>query len=251
MVNKSTSIQIYCAGSLREVINEIGSRFQAEFGPEVKVTAGPSGLLRERIETGDRPDVFASANMEHPRKLGGSGLAGPTVVFARNQLCVISRAKYGVTEENLLDKLLDPALRLGTSTPVLDPGGDYAWAMFRRADEIKPGSFERLTAKAQQFGRSSAFPPVKPGVLSLIEAFENDKVDMYVAYRTTARPLLGRVAGLAMTELPKALLVDAFFGLTLIKGSCSEAGHIVLYILAPEGQKMLADYGFIPVNETS
>ena len=247
MTSKKNPIQIYCAGSLREVMLEIGDRFQTEYDSEIKVTAGPSGLLRERIETGDRPDVFASANLKHPKKLTESGLAGPTVTFVRNRLCVISRAELGLTQENLLDKLLDPSLRLGTSTPIQDPGGDYAWVIFKKADEIRSGSFQQLTNKARQFTRGPGFPPVKPGALSLIEAFKNNDIDIYIAYHTTANTLLAQVSGLAMTELPPALAVEAFFGLTLIKGACSEAGYIVLYLLAPEGQRILKDYGFIPV----
>jgi molybdate transport system substrate-binding protein len=247
MTRKRNSIQIYCAGSLREVMLEIGDRFQKEYGSEIKVTAGPSGMLRERIETGDRPDVFASADLEHPRKLMASGLAGPTVTFVRNQLCVISKAELGLTQGNLLDKLLDLSLRLGTSEPVLDPGGDYAWTMFKKADQIRPGSFQQLTNKAKQFTRGPGFPPAKPGALSLIDAFKNKDVDIYIAYRTIANTLLAQVSGLAMTELPPALAVEAFFGLTLVKEACSEAGYVVLYLLAPEGQKVLMDYGFTPV----
>ena len=251
MANKENGIQVYCAGSLMEVTADIGKRFEAEYGSKVSVTAGPSGLLRERIESGDRPDVFASANLEHPQKLRTTGLAGPTVTFARNRLSVMSKAKLGLTQANLLDKLLDPGLRLGASTPVVDPGGDYAWAMFKKADAIRPGSFERLAGKARQLVRPAAFPPAKPGVLSLIEAFEKDEVDIYVAYRTTAALLVKRVPGLTITELPPELAIEASFGLTLIKGACPEAGHMALYLLAPEGQRVLADYGFIPVLETS
>lgn len=251
MTRKRNLIQIYCAGSLREVMLEIGDRFQTQYGSKINVTAGPSGMLRERIETGDRPDVFASANLEHPQKLATSGLAGPAVTFVRNKLCVISKADLELTQGNLLDKLLDPNLRLGTSEPVLDPGGDYAWIMFRKADEIRPGSFQRLTNKAKQFTRGPGFPPAKPGTLLLIDAFKNDDIDMYIAYRTTAYTLIAQVSGLTMTELPPELAVEAFFGLTLIKGACSKAGYIVLYLLAPEGQGVLADYGFIPVYETS
>jgi ABC-type molybdate transport system substrate-binding protein len=247
MTRKWNSIQIYCAGSLREVMLEIGDRFQKEYGSEIKVTAGPSGMLRERIETGDRPDVFASADLDHPRKLTASGLAGPTVMFVRNQLCVINKAELELTEGNLLDKLLDPSLRLGTSEPIADPGGDYAWTVFRKADEIRPGSFQKLASKAKVFTRGPGFPPAKPGALSLIDAFKNNDVDIYIAYRTIAKTLLAKVSGLAMTELPPALAVEASFGLTLVKEACSEAGYVVLYLLAPEGQKVLVDYGFIPV----
>jgi molybdate transport system substrate-binding protein len=249
MDQKDGLIQVYCAGSLREVLQEIAGRFKAEYGPEVRLTPGPSGTLRERIESGDRPDIFASANMEHPAKLLELGIAGPTALFAQNRLCVISRMRDGVTQENLLEKLLDPGMRLGTSTPVADPGGDYAWLMFGKAEEIRPGSFELLAGKARQLIRGPVSLPVRPGTYSIANAFKNDEVDFHIAYRTTAKTLLPLVPELTMTELPLALAVKAYFGLTMIRGACAEAGHFILYLLSPAGQKILADFGFIPVYE--
>jgi molybdate transport system substrate-binding protein len=247
MDKKNALIHVYCAGSLREVMLEIAACFQTEYGPEVKVTPGPSGMLRERIESGDRPDVFASADMEHPAKLSESGIAGPTALFVQNQICVIHRIKNGFTQENILDKLLDPGMRLGTSAPIVDPGGDYAWQMFRKAEEIRPGSFEQLAGKAHQLVRGPVFPPVKPGTLSIADAFMNNEVDIYIAYRTTAKTLFTLVQGLTMTELPPALAIKAFFGMTMIRGACAEAGYFILYLLSPVGQRILADFGFIPV----
>ena len=53
--------------------------------------------------------------------------------------------------------------------------------------------------------------------------------------------------GMTMTELPPPLAVKAFFGLTMIKGVCAEAGYFIFYLLSPVGQRILADFGFIPV----
>ena len=54
-----------------------------------------------------------------------------------------------------------------------------------------------------------------------------------------------------MTELPPALAVKAFFGLTMIKGACPEAGYFILYLLSPLGQSIFADFGFMPIYEMS
>jgi len=40
------------------------------------------------------------------------------------------------------------AAMLGASTPKADPSGDYAWAVFRQIDGLRPGSFETLDRKA-------------------------------------------------------------------------------------------------------
>ena len=72
------------------------------------------------------------------------------VVLARNRLCVLAAPGMTLDANRLLDPLLDPAVRVGTSTPGADPSGDYTWAFFRNADKARPGAFAVLDAKALQ-----------------------------------------------------------------------------------------------------
>src|SRR5262245_16935812 len=48
---------VYGAGSLREVITQIAADYQATRGMPVRTDFGPSGLMRERIERGEKVDV--------------------------------------------------------------------------------------------------------------------------------------------------------------------------------------------------
>jgi hypothetical protein len=59
--------------------------------------------------------------MKHPKSLEAKGLGGPVAMFARNKLCVLAQDQIEVTPETLLDSLLDPAIRVGTSTPKAGP----------------------------------------------------------------------------------------------------------------------------------
>ena len=45
-----------------------------------------------------------------------------------------------LTEANALTTMLDPKIRLATSTPIVDPGGDYAFAVFKRAETVRAGA---------------------------------------------------------------------------------------------------------------
>src|SRR3984893_11666141 len=123
-------LRVLGAGSLREVMTEIGERYREGTGITVTADFGPSGLLRERIEKGEHVDPFASADMGHPLKLLRDGRAARVAMFTRNTLCGVAVPKVGLTAENFLDRLLDPAVRIGTSTPKADPAGDYTWLMF-------------------------------------------------------------------------------------------------------------------------
>ena len=140
------AVQVYAAGSLREALTRIARDHEARTGQRVQLTFGPSGLLRERIarqgasgaaaaDAGPRAQVFASANMAHPRQLAEDGGWQAPVVFTRNQLCLLTSDKLHVVPATVLGTLLRPEVRLGTSTPGADPAGDYAWAFFRLAED--------------------------------------------------------------------------------------------------------------------
>src|SRR6516225_8131830 len=143
-------VQLYAAGSLRTAFNDVSTAFCTMFGIAVQAKYGPSGILKDEIAQGAKADVFASANMMHPQSLADAGKSGPVVLFARNRLCALVRPGFAVDQATLLDRMLDPVIKLGTSTPKSDPSGDYAWEVFRKADALRPGAFATLSGKALQ-----------------------------------------------------------------------------------------------------
>jgi len=147
---RADEIHVLAAGSLRDVIGEFGERYNEATGTIITTGFGPSGALRERIEKGERADLFASADMGHPLKLLADRRAIRVDMFTRNALCAFAAPKVGLTSANFVDRLLDPAVKLGTSTPKSDPSGDYTWLMFRRMDAARPGAYATLDQKAQK-----------------------------------------------------------------------------------------------------
>lgn len=144
------TVHLYAAGSLKAVMADIAREFESKSGAvKVETVLGPSGILRERIEKGEAAHVFASADTGHPKRLGDQGrTAGPLIVFARNELCALARGGLAVTADTLLERMLDPAIKLGTSTPKADPSGDYAFALFGKAEAVKTRAKATLEAKA-------------------------------------------------------------------------------------------------------
>src|SRR5215467_10240415 len=144
----SEPVLLHAAGSLRTALTEVTEAFEAASGQKVQAKYGPSGMLKEEIAGGAHAEVFASANMEHPQALATSGKSGSVVLFARNRLCALVRPGLAVESATILDRMLDPSVKLGTSTPRADPSGDYAWEVFRKADRLRPGAFAALEGKA-------------------------------------------------------------------------------------------------------
>ena len=130
------TIQLFAAGSLKAALTDVAKAYEAASGNKVEARYGPSGLLKNDISKGTKADVFASANMEHPQALHDEKKSGPVSHFARNTLCALVKPGLKVDSANLLDHMLDPAIKLGTSTPKADPSGDYACEVFLKAEEI-------------------------------------------------------------------------------------------------------------------
>jgi molybdenum ABC transporter molybdate-binding protein len=238
------TVLLHAAGSLREALTEVATAFSALSADAVQLKFGASGLLKDEIAGGAKADVFASANLEHPRALADANRASPPVLFARNRLCALVRPGLAVESSTLLDRMLEPQIKLGTSTPRADPSGDYAWEVFRKAEAIKPGAYAALDAKALRLvgGPSSPTPPDGRSAYRVL--IEQGVADLFLTYCTGALAAQKESSRQQVVALPDALAVGADYGLTVLVGASPAAYRLALFILSPEGQRILAQHGF-------
>jgi molybdate transport system substrate-binding protein len=238
------ALSLYAAGSLKEALTDVAEAYEEAYGMPVETEFAASGLLRERIEGGERPDVFASANMAHPQALMAKGMGGPVALFARNRLCALVQPDLEVETASVLEVMLRDDVVLGTSTPKADPSGDYAWQLFEKADALRPGSFAKLDAKALKLtgGPDSAKAP--EGRNSYGWVMEEGKADLFLTYCTNARLAAAEIPWLKTVQPPDALAVGADYGLIVLNTDRPEAWRLAMFILGPDGQAVLDDYGF-------
>ena len=241
-------IKVLAAGSLRAALGEVAGAYEAPRpGQKVQLGFGASGLLKDRLLAGEAAQVFASANMEHPQALAAAGRAAPPQAFASNRLCALAAPTLDVSSATLIDRLLDPAVRVGTSTPRADPAGDYTWQMFERIEQQgRPGAFATLSAKALQLtgGPSSAPPPAERNVYGAL--LESRQADLFITYCTNAVIAAREVPALRLVEVPAAVNVAARYGIALLNGAPEPAQGFVRFLLGAEGQGVLARHGFAP-----
>ncbi len=106
---------VYASGSLRPALDDLGAR---------PVYANARDLA-ERIEAGERADVFCSASPAHPHRLHAAGLLAAPRPFATNRLVIAVPAN-------------SPDVDLETARLVIEvegvPLGDYTRALFKRLD---------------------------------------------------------------------------------------------------------------------
>ncbi len=237
-------VRLHAAGSLRAALTEAAQAFTAATGVAVAPVFGASGLLRERIAAGEAAEVFASADLGHPRALAEAGLAGPVVLFARNELCAFARPEVGASGDTLLARMLDPVVRLGTSTPKADPSGDYAWQVFARAEAVAPGARATLEAKALQLTGGPASPRGPEGRNLYGRLLASGAADIFLAYCTNAAAIAAEEPAIAQIRLPEALTVGPEYGLTVMTRASPNAGRLAMFILSCEGQAILLRHGF-------
>ncbi len=239
-------LRVYAAGSLSGVMGELVAASGLSAASVAAPVFGPAGLLRQRIEGGEPADLFASADLAQPERIA-AGRPGVSVVpFARNRLCAIGAGSLGLTASTLLGRMLDPAIRIATSTPGADPGGDYAQAVFARAETLHRGAQAVLQAKAQAlFGGPASMAPIdghSPAGAVLL----GNRADLVLYYCSSAAAVVREVPGTVSVPLPPALEPGPVYGLAVLPGN-PDAARLALFMLSGDGQAILARAGLLPV----
>jgi molybdenum ABC transporter molybdate-binding protein len=237
---------VYAAGSLRSGLDEIVAHFASRTGISFDVSYQPSGKLRKDIESGARPEAFASAAIAHTDALFREGYLRNSVTFARNNMCLLAAPGVDLGQGSLLSKMLDPALRLGTSTPQVDPAGDYAWQVFHKAEALQSGAYDQLNLKAMQLLGNPAIPA--QATRSIAQLLRDRQVDLFLTYCSYAEKTAAEVPGVTWRKLDEDLNVETSYGIGALSFADDRADRFINFILSMEGQKILARHGFMPVK---
>lgn len=245
-----TGMRVFCAGSLSAAMKNLIADYEtlpapAEM-PAIELVGGPAGVLCERIEGGERADVFLSASPLAPRRLAAKdGYASP-VILCHNRLAVVARPGLSIDEASLLDRLLDPGLTLACSTPGSDPGGDYAMALFASLERLRAGSEATLKAKAQHpFGGPDNSAPID-GMSPAVAALKRGVADLMVVYRTTALAACTAVPGATVVVVPPAWLAETDASLTWRTTSPAEVLRFVDYLQSDRAAAVIEAAGLEP-----
>jgi molybdate transport system substrate-binding protein len=246
---QTAPVVVFAAGSLKGVVGDLGKEAGPALGFEVKGEFGGSGLMRERIEKGEKPDLLMSADMGSPQKLQAQGkTVVPVIAFAKNRECVVAKTALGVTPANWIDKLVDPKVRIKTSQPIADPSGDYTWAIFDKIEAARPGAGKTLKAKGEANMKLTP-QPEPPGGTAQAALLAQDKIDMTIVYCSAAvdKELPGQLTSF---PVPAAFDPHPQYGLAVLS-SRPEALRLALYLLSEKGQAIVAKNGLVPLTEST
>ena len=241
----AVSARIWGAGSLRLPFIGEGGVF-ADVQPPPECRFGPSGTLAEAIFAGEQWDVYCSADQDHPRRLFEAGLAARPKAFASNRLAVLYLKSRGFHAENILGALLDPAVRIGMSTPGADPSGDYAQQLLARLGQAFPEARSDLVARSEVLTGGGERVPVEGPLGRYATIVADGHADVMLCYETICLDACARSANLTFARLPPAQEVGAVYGATVPRDSDDRGLGLFEFLFSEEAQARLAAFGFGP-----
>ncbi|MFN8475434.1 MAG: molybdate ABC transporter substrate-binding protein [Anaerolineae bacterium] len=236
----SGDLTVFAAASLTEAFKEIGANFEkAHPGTKVAFNFAGSQQLVQQLGQGARADVLATAAPKQMNDAIGAGsvTSGSDKVFARNRLVAIAPSdnRAGVTS---LRDLAKPGLKVILAAKEV-PVGQYARDFLDKAAadpaygaQYKDGVLKNVVSNEQDVR----------AVLSKIVLGEGDAGIVYTTDITQdAAPKVTRF------DIPDALNTIASYPIASVKGTKNQAlaDAFVSYVLSPDGQAVLAKYGFI------
>lgn len=225
--SQARELTVSAAASLTDAFNEMKSLFEKKY-PDLKVNvnyAASNPLLRQ-IVAGAPVDVFASADQATMDAATKEEVIEPSSRknFASNELVLIV-PKDGKKAAKLEDLSAFEKIAIGNPDSV--PAGRYA------KDALEKASlWEKLQPKFIK-GES---------VRQALEYVARGEVDAGLVYRTDAAHKKDDVEIVLVLEASKPVTYPIALALT---GDNPQAGQeFINFVLSPEGQAVLAKYGF-------
>lgn len=231
----STEVVLAAAASLRGVLPELIRAHQARH-PGVRLTAtyGASGDLKKQVEGGAPIDAVIFAAAQQVDDLGAAGHVDPATrkVLATNQLVLIGPRGAKRAEPPTFATLA--SLPAGEHVAIGDPGAVPAGA-YARSWLTALGVWQALQGRLVLGG----------DVAAVLAYARRGEVAAAVVYRTEVRGVddvvvLDEARG---QGAPRPEVVSA-----VVRGAkaAGEAGAFLAFVGSPEGQRILADFGFGP-----
>jgi len=230
------ALTISAAASLKDAFTQIAALYKQRTGKDVVFNFGASGTLQKQIETGAAVDIFASAGSKQMDGLAGKGLIAVETRrdFAGNELVLIAPkdSKLGLLSFEQLGN--DDVKHVAIGNPKTVPAGEYSQQMFSfiKLDDV----IQRKLVLAED-------------VRQVLDYVERGEVDAGIVYRTDAIAAGDKIKVAAIA--PRGSHDPILYPVATTKDSRQKdaAGKFIAVLVGEEGQSILRNYGFSPIND--
>ena len=233
-------LTVFAAASLTNAFDEIGATLESEnTGLDITFNYAGSQALVTQLTEGAEADVFASANNTQMTNASEAGLIdGDPLAFAGNRLALVVPADNPAGIEGLADLAGDDVSVVLAQADV--PVGQYARQSLCLAGAdtatYGDGFVEAVT------GNIVSEEEDVRDVLTRVQLGEADAGIVYVSDYVATEG-----GGVSLIDIPDAVNAVASYPIAQVAGGDAElASAFISYILGPDGQAVLENYGFQP-----
>ncbi len=225
------TLTIAAANSLKDALRKVLPLFEAQHREiTVRVIYGPSQTLRNQIEQGAPVDIFLPSLFEEIDQLEQKGLIiqGTKRVYAGTSLVLITGTTLPAPISSIQDLQTVPVRRIAVGDPKSSSVGKVA-AQFLKYSKLEPQLKSRYV-----FGDHSR------AVLDLVA---NGEAEVGVVYRTDA---VSNTQVRILDTAPAGSHTPVRYGIAAVwtAKNISGAGDFIEFLLTPQIQALLQEYGF-------
>ena len=234
---------VFAAASLTEAFGELSEQFTTQHpGTQIVYNFGGSQQLAQQLGQGAPADIFASANTRQMEVAieAGRVVSGTQQEFVRNSLVVIYPADNPAQIATLQD-LARTGLKVVLAAPEV-PAGAYARDFLEKASAsagFDQNYSEQVLANVVSY---------EENVRSVLSKIALGEADAGIVYHSDVVGSEGEQV--AQIEIPDAFNTVASYPIAPVADSSNPAlaQAYIDFILSPEGQAILMDYGFLAVQ---
>ncbi|HEV7534346.1 MAG TPA: molybdate ABC transporter substrate-binding protein [Acidimicrobiia bacterium] len=222
-------ITVLAAASLTDSFTEMGKAFEAANpGVHVKFSFDSSSTLAGQANAGAPADVFASADDANMKKATDTGTAQDARPFTRNRLAIIVGKGNPKGVASVKDFERVTWVRCADGVPC----GDYAKQILANAKVDTSGSHAPKSLEAN--------------VKGVVTKVTSGSVDAGIVYVTDGKAASSNSETI---DIPDDVNVIANYPIARLKqtGHADGASAFIAFVIAAQGQSILAKYGFLPL----
>jgi molybdate transport system substrate-binding protein len=226
----SDDLLVGAASSLTNAFRDLGVEFQnAHPGTTVFTSFASSDALMQQIVQGAPVDVFASADQQAMDRAEKAQVIDPgsRQNFTRNELVLVVPADNPLNVQAMADLARDEVQRVAYGNPAIVPVGRYTKAALERSGHWN-------TAKRKEV--------LGQNVRQVLDYVARGEVDAGFVFATDAALMKDRVKVISRVDTPVPVLYP--IALVVRNGRSAKAEAFLAFVMSPQGQAVLAKYGF-------
>jgi len=237
------TLTVFAAASLKDLFEAMEEIYEVDHPTiDVVFNLGGSQQLAQQLVNGAPADLFASANQRQMQVAIDAGRVATESrrIFAGNRLIIVTPADNPAGIDGLA-KLANPGLKLVLAAASV-PAGEYSLTLLDKAaasPDFGPGFREAVLANVVSY---------EENVRSVLNKVVLGEADAGIVYSSDVTP--DSADQVLAIPIPPEFNVEAQYPVAVIVDSdqIDAAQAFVDLLLSAEGQALLANFGFVPVE---